>query len=614
MSEPNRICVRSVIYIPLAFIFRKFFMLASAAMDPPDFQPLIQSHQPNELDRIESNLKERIRSHIAQQPEDMERFFLDLAKESDIGSLRELVKRSFKERKLEFRFLSELASHMREIYPMESSPSFAKSMLKEWFAFSSLVLAFSFNVINTALEFVEALNDQEKFKTLWDHSVRLDVFLKMLLIPDKLIKMLEPIIAVPYKIYATAGAIMISMGFLISFYKKRIHIPSNFKNFKNLSNLSEDEINEKVGQRSILQKLINALEGKQRVVIVGLAGQGKTALIHLFLQLKLKEERRLSDELNKLNVQELQCEDVKKHSAFNQVVDNSYKQFEGKEKKYLVVVNDMHQLATNPDCFNAMLNRFLNDNSPLFLATTTNEGWAQMEKLGGESFVRRVHRIQLEEADDEQCRLVIKKMERKAKHLCVQESAVNALIESSKSLEYRPGMGRLAKITKMMDLAIGECTSSLNPRYVPTELDIARDNNRVLSKGGNSAELEQQLLVLQANMLNVRNMFKARLDFLSTFSSLTEQITQLKKFPMDELLEKKYYLYLLYGDEAFKSVINQMSESLEPKRYTQEMSIQIDERLIEKVFNDLKKSDMPTTPVSIMNPSQEHPRYVTIRV
>lgn len=498
-----------------------------------------------------------------------------------------------------------LANEMIEEFPLPHTPSLKERFGKEWKKFRPLVIYFIPNVINIFIDVFNFLDNQKKFTSLWEKYLLLEIIYKFVLIPYLLIRVLDPILVAPTKVYITAALIFFGAGIFIAAYQRWFKpIPNEIVNCKNLDSLQENGwVKPKVGQSKALNKLIKALMAGSNVIIVGKSGEGKTTLIHHLVQ--LKKEGKLPKKLENLRLFSMNCGDIMGNGTFGhaEMINQTKEKMEGYEKQLLVFFDEVDQLTNNATCFQTFKQRFLNEDEPhpQFIAATTLKGLEKIKALDDDgSFMQRVIPIVLESAEDTQCRLVLNEfLNRKGCCLPVSDEAVNKVIELSKSDEYLPNIGRLAKAKKIMRAAIGRCQWAYSPQYISEELAEAKDVYKSLEmeqsyKGRNNSEilakkktqrelidrLEAQLTALKNQVSKIKEFLEKRKMFESDHCKIVHQLGN-SASKLDKELQKKYLLYHFYGKDAFEVILKGGVDKIK-----NEIDVEINELLIQQIFDE----------------------------
>lgn len=570
-----------------------------------ELKVFIQSH-PISHDELDAFLKEVITWGTAYDPR---AFFNTLAEIVDTNKLNELAHYKTRNSHLNFRSVRELAQQMVEDYPLESSASFKDRLYIEWQKFRPLVLYFIPNVLNIFFEVFNFLDSHKKFTSLWEKHLLLEVLYKFILIPFTLIHILNPILVAPTKVYLVATLILFGTGLLAAAYHRWFKpIPADIVNCKNLEKQVElGIIKPKIGQSATLEKIIQAMMSGSNILIIGKSGEGKTALVHQLVQ--LKKEGKLPKNLSELRAFSLNCGDLMGHGSFGhaEMINQTKEKIEGFEKKLLMFFDDIDALANNPSCMHSFKQCFMNEDehNPLFIASTTIKGLQKIQELDTDgSFMQRVVPIVLESASDDQCELVLNEfIKQHAQELPITEKGIKKILELSKSDQYLPEIGRLAKMRNIMRATIGRCEWAYSSQYIPKKLaKLKEDYNTLASKPffrsifhntdllqqrreirHNIHQLENELTEQKKQVVKIKHFIQRRKIFSNQHVLLTHRLAKEPTLKVSEHDQKLYFLYQLYGEEVFENVIKESIDQIRDKS-----DIQIDERLVTEVFNALK--------------------------
>lgn len=393
----------------------------------------------------------------------------------------------FKQNKSDIPFdnIFDWAAENAPLCPEPPDHSLKASFLAEWRRCRPLILYFIPNLVNIFLGAFNFLDSQKKFTTLWEKHLLLEIVYKFFIIPYCLVSFLQPILIVPAKVYLAAAGIIFATGILISCYQRWFRpLPDEIVNCTNLDKQMERGlIDPKVGQAKEIERLIAALEVDANVLLIGLSGEGKTALMHHLVQ--LKHQKELSEKLQKLTTYEVDCGLMISSVSFghSDLINQIKDQINGHENEVLLFLDEFYQVATNKGAFQAFKKRFLEDKPHAkFVATITLKDFEELKKLDIDgSFRRRVVPIIVQSSSDEQNRLVIQDLiHRHAQDIPVTEDAIEAILEVSAESDYLSQIGRPAKAVKIFMDAIGLCRAVYNPHYVSVELSEARQEYQLL--------------------------------------------------------------------------------------------------------------------------------------
>src|SRR5262249_40554923 len=154
-----------------------------------------------------------------------------------------------------------------------------------------------------------------------------------------------------------------TIGIVLSCYQRWFRpIPDEIINCTNLDKkMEQGYIEPKVGQAKEMEHLIAALEGDKNVLLIGLSGEGKTALIHHWVQ--LKHQGLLSEKLQQLTVHEVDCGLMISSLTYGhaELINQTKSQTDDFEENILFFLDKFDQIAGNNAAFHAFNKRFLED-------------------------------------------------------------------------------------------------------------------------------------------------------------------------------------------------------------------------------------------------------------
>lgn len=524
--------------------------------------------------------------------------------------------------------------NLKDMYVFNSAPDLATQVFKEdssgkkvqtirhkfnseWKKFRPLALYFIPNLINLFFDAFNFLDVYENYTSLWEKQLIFDILYKFMFIPSALVKILEPILIVPIKIYTVAAAIFFSLGMFASAYERWFKpLPNSIVNCQNMDRQLElGHVKKKVGDTKTMNKVIAALMSGCNVLLVGKSGEGKTGLVHQFVQ--YKKDGKLDDKFKDLRSFSLNCSLLMGHGTFNhaEMLHQTRKTIKRIEKKILMFFDEVDQITNNPSCFQSFKEAFLNDDqrNPLFIGATTYVGKEKIQNLDKDgSFMQRVEIIEVEPAQDTQCELMINDfLNRNAKLIPKKEGEdgspeiIKKLLEISKSAEYLPNVGRLAKIKKIMKIALGRCQWAYSNKNISKDLTQAREeydillNNPCGTKSRKKIEdvkklrekiqkLETKAETEKKQIQKINDLMQAKLYFENETSVITKQVLQNGSIKTDTAIkaQKKFYLLHIFDETWMNKVLESEITKVNP-----ECEIQLNSQLIDKIFEELKKTD-----------------------
>ncbi len=466
----------------------------------------------DDLEKVDQFLQTLTQWGIEQNPQKMMAFLIDII---SFELLDDTVKFREKHSAVPYDNVFDWAAEHAPFCPEPEDHSLKTRVYSEWKKCRPIVLYAIPNLINIFLGAFNFLDAHKKFTTLWEKHLLLEIIYKFFVIPYCLIQILQPVFVVTAKVYLVSAVIIVATGVLISSYQRWFRpIPDEVVDCVNLDKQVEmGLIDPKVGQARELERLIAALEVESNVLLIGHSGDGKTALMHHFIQKKHQGE--LPDKLKQLTVFEVDCGLIVSSYSYghSEVINQIKEQTEGYDGNVLFFFDEFFPIATSSAAFQAFKKRFLEDKPHAkFVAAITFKQFEEIKKLDTDgSFRRRIVPIMIDSSTDEQSRLIIRELiYRVAKDVPVTDEAVEAILDISNQEDYLVGIGRPAKAIKILMDAIAFCRTAYNPHYVPIELSDARQ--------------EYQGLRLQA-MQNV----KAKTEILQKSRKLQKKISLLEK-------------------------------------------------------------------------------------
>ena len=575
-----------------------------------EIKTFVKEHA-NDLNGLDNFLKSVMEWGVERDPQKTADFLVDIL---ELETLNNIAHFKANDPNIPFENIFEWADEQRPLCPLSAAQTFRYKFYQEWKKCRPMVLYFIPNLINIFLDAFNFLDTHRKYTTLWDKHLLLEIVYKFFLIPFCLVKILQPFLVVTAKVYVVAAIIMVSLGILAASYQRWFRpLPDEIVNCINLDRQMElGIIDPKVGQAEELERFIAALLGGACVLLVGRSGEGKTALVHHFIQ--RKQEGKLPEELQKLVNYEIDCGEMIGNANFGhaELINQTKHQIDGHEKELLIFLDEFYQLASNKTAFQAFKKHFLEDKPhSRFVASITLKELEEIKKLDIDgSFMRRVYPIIIQSSSDEQNRLVLFELiNRLGKGIPIKEEAIEKVLELSKSEEYLPEIGRPAKAIKIMTDAIGRCQASYSPHHVPKELSEAREeysglkmqaahdlkpNAATLQKirqvVKKIADIEQKEEQNKQKVQKIKRLIVKQKELKKKYFELTHLIAQAKdrranQVPIivNEEAQKLYLLYYFYGIDAMKSMLQREIDGVRPVR-----DVQVDENLLNAVFNNFK--------------------------
>jgi ATP-dependent Clp protease ATP-binding subunit ClpB len=502
----------------------------------------------------------------------------------------------------------DVAAENAPYFPKPIDDSMKTRIYSEWKKYRYIILHFIPNILNIFLGAFNFLDTHKKYTTLWDKHLLLEIVYKFFIIPYCLIKVLQPIFIVTTKVYLVAALIIFATGILVSVYQRWFRpLPDEVVNCTNLDKLVERGlIDPKVGQRDEIDSLIAGLEVNANILLIGLSGSGKTALIHHFIQ--LKQEGKLPKKLEKMTVYGVDCGLMMSHVSFGhaELINQLREQIEGYEDNVLLFFDDFDQIASNATAFRTFKKRFLEDQPRVrFIAAMTQKTWEDLKNQDTDySFRRRIYRKRMNDSTDEEIWDMIWNLQcHNAQDIPVTEDAINAIVEISDKEDYLPEVGRAAKAEELFKTAVGLCRAAYNHHYGPLKLnpDELKENRRQIQKVRRILIHHQKMnndyyrlthLFARVNALPVvvepEDFDLEHLDNIDILDKEEKEIplpssidVQKSITPRDQIL---YLWYQFYAIESLKKLLTREIEKVDDQ-----IPRQVDSDLIYRVYNEIKE-------------------------
>ncbi len=431
-----------------------------------------------------------------------------------------------------------------------------------WKNFKPLILYFIPNLINV---FIGSFNflDQKKYTSIWEKHLLLEIAYKFFVIPYFLIQLLHPILITPTKVYCVAAMIIAAAGISLSLYESYLKpVPRDLINCTNLDHLIERGVTgQKVGLDKEVKKLISILENQNHILLIGKSGEGKTTLIHRFIQ--MKQENQLPKSLQGIHCFEVDCSLMISSTTFGhaELISQTKEQISGFEEKIFLFFDDFYQIAKNKEAFLTFKKRFLEDKPPTkcVLAVTLKE-WEEMKKMDFDfSFSRRVSKLFINPCSDEQLTKIVNSFHQiNGRGITLTDDGIDEIKKLTTEKEYLPEIGRAAKGETLMKMAMSACFASFNHFY---DIDLKESDKEKNDKLIN----EIKSLMVQKEKLN------------NTYATINDLFEKKKKITEEETLSLFWYaFYIKTGIE--KEIVTK--KALVHK----EIPTEINGKLIQKIY------------------------------
>ena len=498
----------------------------------------------------------------------------------------------------------------------QKSPHFTNNSVKnhlylEWRKYRSIVLHFIPNLINIFLGAFNFLDANKKYTTLWEKHLLLEIVYKFFVIPFCLIKFLQPVLKVTTKVYLVSALVIASVGILLSCYQRWLRTLDAVVNCHNLDRkMEKGEIDPKVGQVEELHQLTTALEVGKSVILLGNSGDGKTALLHHFIQKKHAGE--LSENLQKLSVFEVDCGLVV--SSFNygysEVINQIKEQIEGYDNQVIFFFDELYDILSNKEAARAFKKRFLEDKPHArIVATMTFEEFAEIEKQDkDESLKRRLSLIPMNCCQDDDEDILLDILRRTAPDVPFTDEAIKTITELAKSNEYLPKIGRPARAKKILEDAIALCRTAYNPKYVSVELSKEQQIYKKLKLQAydqiklnpenlkRMREIKSKIKILKKDLKKQKQQVvkiikirehqqKMHLNYHQKIRCLTETFKKFsfKNLQVNEKMQISSLWYYFYAIDAMNKKLQ-----INIDKVRKHLPIQIDKKMISQVYENAK--------------------------
>jgi hypothetical protein len=611
-------------------------------MHKTEIKSLIDAYRQN-LNELDSFLQKITEFGIEKDPQKTMAIIVDFV---SLDLLTQIVSCKQEKSETPFTNIFDWAAEHAALYPANSAHSLKTRIYSEWKKCRPIVLYFIPNLINVFLGAFNFIDSHKKFTTLWEKHLLLEIIYKFFIIPYCLIKVLQPVFIVTVKVYVVAALIIIATGILVSAYQRWLRpLPDEIVNCVNLDKqMAKGLLEPKVGQAKELELLIAALELDSNILLIGNSGDGKTALVHHFIQ--KKHEGQLSEKLQKYTAFEVDCGLVVSSYGFgySEVINQIKEQSDGYDEA-LFFFDEFDKIATNKEAFKAFKKRFLEDKPhSKFIAAITFKEFNEVKKIDLDgSFRRRVTIINLQSNSDEQNRLILREwVNRQAKDVPVSDEAIEAVLEKSKLEGYLPGIGRPAKAIKILMNAIVVCRAAYNPHYASEKLCEARQelqnlqqqaihhvkvDGKILKKIRDQRQkiqnFEKELKQHKREVAKIKKLMEQQQKLNANYYHLTHLLasavapqtnsqdsqnnekeddlegvtnenrrTEVRRTPkppiskesIGEDVQIMYLWYYFYAIDAMKKILQDKIDGVKTT-----MFVQVDKTLIEKIYEESKK-------------------------
>lgn len=495
--------------------------------------------------------------------------------EGTLGVLAEvfdfdLLIRLMKHKDPTFKSVEDSASHRAVFYRFKNELTLVDELKKEVRQLSSSVIYFIPHLIDLFIGAFSFLDARKKFTTLWEKNLLTGIVCNFFVIPYVIAQSLKPIFGTSVKVYAISGAIIFGVGILVTCYLKWLKPkPNQLIYCTNLEEYVRDKVQgTKVGQEIELAELCAALQTNVKVLLVGKSGEGKTGLVHHFIQEKLKGN--LPADLNRLICFELNRELLQSGCnsfGYAEFLDQMDEQIDGYHEFIFIFLDNIQMLADSP-AFSAFSTKYLEkDHRIRFVATTTYEGYYQkiLKADYDSSFKARTAPILFPAersitAQNQEIELFLKEeIKNHPEELTIDDEAIQKIIELSQTEDYLTNVGRPKKASNILEAAVIRWRISFNV---------------IGSKDSVSAE-DLQVQKIKAILEN-------RLRFKDNYHKLAHLITR-QKTKKESVL--KAFLLHDYVAPLLESQLEKEMNLVPPER------VKITAALVESAFKKIQNTD-----------------------
>lgn len=511
-----------------------------------------------------------------------------------------------------FTSINEWAEIRKDLYKVQNRETVSNASSSHWKTVAWRIINFIPNLMNLFINSLSYLDCHKKFTSLWDRFSLFDIVYKFCLIPYALVQVLTPLLVTPMKIYLTAGLIIIGISLFVAAYKKWVMpIPEEILNCENLDKKAAlGSLESKVGEPLELAHLQSALLAESNVLLIGEPGIGKTALMERYVQ--LKKEGKLPAPLQKLHNFSFDCGALLGTNTYgySELIYQTRTQIEGIEKEVVIFLDELDQIVTNRNAFEAIKTHFLSEGGPRIVAATTPEGYAKIIQAVGGSFGRRVQQIHLSSPNETMLHQVLWDfLHREASDLIVDASSIPKLIELLRQHpNFSPGIGEIAKAKKILKEAIGHSRYSFTADYITPIVAQQRNFYQMIQARlaatfthnpadvATAQELRGRISRTESELADYRAAAKKIQDFVREQTKLKKRYSQLlqqaattgTQEPSNDI-KKLYLLYEFYGINAFQTKLDQEIDSIRRVQAgvpTTNLHIKIDAFSIAKTFEE----------------------------
>jgi ATP-dependent Clp protease ATP-binding subunit ClpB len=531
-----------------------------------------------------------------------EKLFEVLGRLVSRAQIEELAAFKTQSQPIRFTSISEWAKQRALFYPKQLPVPFSEEGHSTWNRYRSLVLYFIPNVINLFLSAFTFL-DGQRYTSLWEKYLVLDIVYRFFQIPYMLIKLLEPVLVVPVKVYAVASMIISGIGLsLYSYYTWLRPVPDQLPNCTNLTRqIALGQVEPHVTNPEIVQQIKSILNSGRNVMLVGHSGEGKTTIAAQVAR-ELRDKKVFTIDSGNL---------VNGSVTFGhgEQINQIRSAAEGFEDKIVLFFDEGHIALKNNTCANAW-KLFMNKPSPLFMTAIT---YKEFEKIKDSqqgldndmSFRRRFVPLFINPTEDSHLRLILQEfLINKASEIPVENAAIDKVI--SLSSEYRKEIGRPSKALNLMEDVVRRCQEVFDSSFVSAALrkekkeyealssQMSFEMNEQLDKIAEFLQKQKQVAKLTAELekdkqeiQKLKHSMQQKLKFKDRYFKLTHQVAEANAQALSEDIQKMYLLFSFYGIKAFQAVLASKVKELTDRQ----LDVSVSVPLVERAFKEIKEKE-----------------------
>lgn len=373
-----------------------------------------------------------------------------------------------------------LASESASSVPPLHVVSFRQWIWGKWRHLCLLVGQYSRDALDIVVGALNFLRPPRRFLTLWDRHLLIEIACKCLVIPYLVCQMLQPFFIMTATVYWVTAAVLVGSGLLLSAYQRWLRPPPHrLVNCTNLDEqISRGEVDQRIGQERELRQLMDALEGGSNVLLVGRSGEGKSALLQHFVQ--LKQAKQVPEQLRSLRVHTVRCGDILSNANFgrSELIGQMKSQLRGFESKTLLFFDEFDQVAESQSAVQEFKIAFLDESRKTkFVAATTYQAFERLKACDRDgSLMRRLVVIELKSPEEDVLRAILLNwLATHGNDVPVTADAIDAVIEITRhEREEESHIGRIAQCLRLLQQAVGRCRTTYTMPYESEQLVATR--------------------------------------------------------------------------------------------------------------------------------------------